>query len=88
MYAGPVSITACQRYDKHALVPREASQEDGGTDDVRSDDLHAERVLSCEVCGTVGERKWVCNRRAAEVVELGGFGLTATPQAVERTWTG
>jgi hypothetical protein len=47
----------------------------GATEDVRDEDLHDRRVLSCEECGVVGEWKWIGIVSEALVIENGGFGL-------------
>jgi hypothetical protein len=60
----------------------------GATDDVRANDLHHSRTLSCEVCGAVGRWKWVQIRAARDVEEFGGFGLIASPIAIESLWSG
>jgi len=64
------------------------ANEDSATDDTKPEDLHNSHTLSCEVCGAVGNWKWVQIRTAREVEEFGGFGLIASPIAIERLSSG
>jgi hypothetical protein len=50
--------------------------------------LHDSRTLSCEVCGATGKWKWVQRRTARQVEEFGGFGLIASPIAIESLRSG
>ncbi len=50
---------------------------------MKREDLHAERVLSGEVCGTTGEWKRSCIRTSAEVEQLGGFGLLIATEGID-----
>jgi hypothetical protein len=67
-----------------AIRKTRVTENDGAFDDVQAADLHAERVLSCEACGTIGQWKWVCRRTPEEVELFGGFGLMASKEAIAR----
>ncbi|MDQ6768656.1 MAG: hypothetical protein M3Z54_01550 [Gemmatimonadota bacterium] len=61
---------------------------DTSAEDVKPEDLHDDHVLSCLVCGAVGRWKWICTRTAEEVDAFGGFGLLASPRALELLLSG
>jgi hypothetical protein len=60
----------------------------GATEDVREEDLHNRRVLSCEECGVVGEWKWVGLVSESLVIENGGFGLARWWRSTKATASG
>jgi hypothetical protein len=50
------------------------SDSSGDSEDVREADLHDSHVAACQVCGVIGEWRWVAIVSAASVEENGGFG--------------
>ena len=71
-----------------AIRKIEITECDGATEDVKPEDLHDDHSMSCLVCGTFGEWKWIRTRSAAEVEQFGGFGLLASPRALELLLSG
>jgi hypothetical protein len=61
---------------------------DGAAEDVKPEDLHDDHTMSCLVCGSVGKWKWICTRSAEEVEAFGGFGLLASPRALQLLLSG
>ncbi len=58
-----------------ALRKIKLPESSGDTEDVKVEDLHNQHAASCEVCGAVGQWRWL-GTLPASVVELnGGYGL-------------
>jgi hypothetical protein len=57
-----------------ALRAIKVREQDGASEDVRAEDLHDQRALSCENCGVTGEWRWGGIVSSRVVEELGGFG--------------
>ncbi len=73
-----------------ALRNVKVDEQDGEAEDVRPEDVHDTKQLSCESCGTVGEWIWAGTVGADQVRRNGGYGLIRDPvsfHALPDSWT-